>query len=780
MKNNYNNVLTDEQKKYIEYNDNKHTRLIACAGSGKTGCIILKMYNLIKNKKYTNKQILMLTFSRFTRDDFINKINKYKIRSINKDSIKTIDSFAKYIIDDNNVISDVSLLSYKFMKFLNETTKEILINNIKLNSIKVIFIDEAQDLNEIQYTIISLLKDKLNIKIHLIGDPNQNIYQFRHSSDKYLMNFTDNVETFYLTKNFRSYNSIIDFSKHLRVNKDIDITGKLGNNKHTPSIVHYQYDTDLEKYIIDMIKQYNKKGIDNSEIAILAPTRGKMDRDGKSHGLCFISNFLYKNNIKFKQFYEESKEFISSTVYKPVKGHINILTFMGSKGLEWKYVILVDVETCLINKSYFDENKHNADRYLLYVACSRSIEHLILFSRYRNSYDNGYKTILLNKWFNTIPKSCYNSLGFNKGDNITDVNIEYYNYKKEYTKKINKIIDRLTEEQLYKLSKLCGLENNENNENKENTRVNIENIFNDFSNDIEPNVFLNKYIEDLFFLYYNIKHNKPKKKYIDIENIINSTHIITDVSSKVNSWFYMNREYMTWDYYDEIVDTLDKTIVDVINKKFNRDIEFNSHTIIINSYYSNFILKNRDRIKKIYEKYMKFTIDKINNETDNDKIKKQLFEIIVFVYSLETEHYFHVMNKGKKFINLYKKCKSLFDNIKKYAFETKINIINTNVIIKKYINENMLISEFDFIEYNNKHDKHNKHNEKILWNITTAQNIMLKHILQLLMCNIIYKQIDYNNTNYEIKLNFLNLLKGDIIKINLKLNNIKDIIDIII
>jgi hypothetical protein len=41
--------------------------------------------------------------------------------------------------------------------------------------------------NEIQYNILCLLRDKLDIKINLIGDPNQNIYQFQNGSDQYLM-----------------------------------------------------------------------------------------------------------------------------------------------------------------------------------------------------------------------------------------------------------------------------------------------------------------------------------------------------------------------------------------------------------------------------------------------------------------------------------------------------------------------------------------------------------------------------------------------------------------
>ena len=89
------------------------------------------------------------------------------------------------------------------------------------------------------------MKEKLNIIINLVGDPNQNIYQFRSSSDKYLMEFE--AKTFYLTCNFRSYKSIINFSKYLRpYAKDSDIVCTKGKNNCKPQIAFHKDDTELE------------------------------------------------------------------------------------------------------------------------------------------------------------------------------------------------------------------------------------------------------------------------------------------------------------------------------------------------------------------------------------------------------------------------------------------------------------------------------------------------------------------------------------------------------
>ena len=150
-------VITTEQNTYILYNKHKDTKLIACAGSGKTFCLITKINNQIKNKIYDKNEILVLTFSRFTRDDFIRKIDSYKAEFIDKKIVNTIDSFAKKTIDINNDI-DVSLLSYRFMKYLKNNSSEIIKKNSNLINIKTVYIDEAQDLNETQFNIFLLLK----------------------------------------------------------------------------------------------------------------------------------------------------------------------------------------------------------------------------------------------------------------------------------------------------------------------------------------------------------------------------------------------------------------------------------------------------------------------------------------------------------------------------------------------------------------------------------------------------------------------------------------------
>ena len=48
----------------------------------------------------------------------------------------------------------------------------------EFKKLKVIFVDEAQDISFIQYDLINKLSKFLNCPVIMVGDPNQNIYQF--------------------------------------------------------------------------------------------------------------------------------------------------------------------------------------------------------------------------------------------------------------------------------------------------------------------------------------------------------------------------------------------------------------------------------------------------------------------------------------------------------------------------------------------------------------------------------------------------------------------------
>ena len=107
----------------------------------------------------------------------------------------------------------------------------------------------------------------------------------------------------------------------------------------------------------------------------------------------------------------------------------------------------------IINKNIFNETKHNNDRYLLYVACTRAIEHMFIFTKYiKRKTGIEYK---INPWFKEIPSDLYIL--------YTDVEfifpaIESKN-KIEIDRSVTKIINNLDEKTLYEISNMLDYNN---------------------------------------------------------------------------------------------------------------------------------------------------------------------------------------------------------------------------------------------------------------------------------------------------------------------------------
>jgi hypothetical protein len=410
---------------------------------------------------------------------------------------------------------------------------------------------------------------------------------------------------------------------------------------------------------------------------------------------------------------------------------------MGSKGLEWKYVILIDADMCLINKNEFSEEKHNNDQYLLYVACSRSIENIIIFSKcYTYKGDTKF---MLNNWFSNIPKNTY----------IVDQRFkETYKFGelipragKNNERRLVKIIDNLNEQQLDALGAYCKI-----------TEKNVVSFSqHNFSNDIKSNTFIKMYTGALFDTYYNLfKHNK-KNKYSDIENIINN-EIIGDIPNNVSTWFYHNRHILSWEEFDKTKETLDPIIVTAIENKFNRGKKLGQHTIVTNNYFKDFIMARKEEMKTNYEKYQK------SNNTK--RLRTYLFNIMIFTYSLETQHYYHFKNKGKQFEHVLLDCQKMFDEIEIFAKSTLINIIDTNILIPES-NNNSFISKIDFVE--------KTVNGNVIWEILCLPDISLKNIIKNVVNNIIYHKLKNNEKTQLCCCNFINFVTCEITQLTIKL-----------
>jgi hypothetical protein len=719
-----------EQIQYIEYCKKKNTKLIACAGSGKTFCIIMRINHLLTKNIYQSNQILMLTFSRFTCTDFINKLKKYNVTTLDENNIRTIDSFAKEIIDTNGKNTDVNILSYSFMKHLEQMPNNQIPERLK--QIETIFIDEAQDLNHTQYRILELIREKTNCTLNLIGDPNQNIFQFRNSSDKYLLQFP--AKTFHLTVNYRSYDFNVDFSKHLRPYQNMDIVAhkKLQNNNNNncrPMFFCHDKDDKIAKDIIEIIKLLTQNNIDGSNIAILSPTRGYLSgaTTKLSKGLCLIANILTKENIPFSQFYDEASEQERSEInYHPKKNHINLITFTGSKGLEWDYVILLDSNFGLTNEKLINEQRHIEDQYLLYVACSRAIKRMFIFSTFR--YNKNYLLYKLNPWFSKIPSNLYS---------INDDTIEFasQNYPKSSISTVygtTEIIDRLQDYEFYQINQWMHF-----------AEETITKLYpEDFSSIETPHTtFLGKLAEFIFHYQYQSKYKKSVKPLKIVIDIL-STDIIGCNDWGIVNW-YENNKVLDWKEYDLRRPTFHKKINNFVKKNFSRDKPFDGYKVMSRNFYDKFILNNKTKIKNHYDNYLSL---KPWNE-----ILDSLFYMVLLCHSIKTSHYFHIETNGKRYKDLIDKQNGFY-RMFEYMDQMITNTMDKDTFKDSSVlvtDDSEIIGEIDLIG-----------SDDSIYEIKCTKNINLRHKLQLLIYNYLFNKNNSNSDVIKYKLSIYNLLSG--------------------
>ncbi len=144
---------------------------------------------------------------------------------------------------------------------------------------KFVCIDEAQDLNEAQYAVISALCGESFKNVMMVGDPKQSIYGFNTSSPEYMDRFKVEfgAQLVGLTENFRSSKAVVDVARSLDSNylvaAQLPIQG-------LAEVVEGNDEEDEAKRIVDKIKDLFDNGhpdvegdIEPSKCAILGRTR---------------------------------------------------------------------------------------------------------------------------------------------------------------------------------------------------------------------------------------------------------------------------------------------------------------------------------------------------------------------------------------------------------------------------------------------------------------------------------------------------------------------------
>ncbi len=203
-------ALSTKQMSIINDRAAKYIVVAAGPGSGKTRVLVHKLASLLMMEDVKHEQLLMLTFSRAAATEFKNRLYSLIGNAAGFVEIKTFHSYCFDLLGQTGSIE-------KSGEIVRSAVEKIKNNDVDLSRITktVLVIDEAQDMDMDEYELIrALMENNEDMRIIAVGDDDQNIYEFRGSSPKYmedLMNIEGAVK-YELVENFRSRKNLVEFA----------------------------------------------------------------------------------------------------------------------------------------------------------------------------------------------------------------------------------------------------------------------------------------------------------------------------------------------------------------------------------------------------------------------------------------------------------------------------------------------------------------------------------------------------------------------------------------
>jgi hypothetical protein len=379
----------EEQKKFIEA-PLSNLKLLGIPGGGKTQSVIGKiLFHYLTGDFTKNTDYIILTFSKRTNLEFLHKgmniFDEWKENFFHSKNVRTIHSLASKLHYDSsssseelNTMQDTVIISAIFKI---DEDPEVLKTFEETKDLKVIFVDEAQDLSGVQYDFLMCLSHHLSIPIIMIGDPNQNIYQFQKGSDKYLLNHSG--FTHHLIQNYRSTPSIINLINYFR--PWTQLTPRMVAGKEytvEENIKPIFFTGSIEEILKNIVDEIRKSPYPRENIAIIGPVKkSKPILDTyKNIGLSLVVNKLKEEKISFKKHYEDSivENHFEESLSSREEGYINLYTVHGAKGLEFDQVFLINFHTTTFGILPTEE-KYREYKYLWYVGLSRAKKNLRVY-----------------------------------------------------------------------------------------------------------------------------------------------------------------------------------------------------------------------------------------------------------------------------------------------------------------------------------------------------------------------------------------------------------------
>jgi hypothetical protein len=367
--------LNEEQSQAVLRDPDVHQRIIASAGSGKTTTLTARIAWLILHHNVKPESIVLMTFSRNAAQQMLQRIEQLigptkvwagTFHGLSRNLLSTYDASTLgtlYFVDELIGMGTSWLITPKGRAWVGK--------------LRYVVVDEFQDINGAQWKMVERMLHP-GARLLVVGDDAQNIYTWRGSDVKFILDLNKKVSGLVddqLRINYRSSESIISaanavmkFIPTLPWKKSMLGSGKLVG--HRPDVHFFWRMSDEIRWVLKTVKEIRKEN-PRLTLAILSRTNLDLFRCEEE---CLEQNIPYRLRDCGKE--EEETNEASS---------VDLVTLHASKGLEWDIVFMIHC-----NDDVFPSSKRKEDiiceRRLFYVAVTRGRRHLFL-SYNRNERD---------------------------------------------------------------------------------------------------------------------------------------------------------------------------------------------------------------------------------------------------------------------------------------------------------------------------------------------------------------------------------------------------------
>lgn len=388
--------LNEEQRGPVYAPMDAHIRIVACPGSGKSRCLSARVRHLLSSGVATDA-IKVVTFSRQAAAEISRRLpDDVDVQTIHAMARKYEVCSQQYVgsgvgclfgvngdgrkmsLDDKSSVEgpfvSVDEHVYRFKRLLE--SPEGVTRVAALGVPDYLLVDEFQDLDSLQYSIVKMLCELFRCRLFAVGDKNQNIYGFRKSSSKYLDRVPElphhRCYAFTLTKNYRSTPAIVALCNHIRPDRPRE------QNSHAAS-------PEMESARVGALKP---------RVVCFKAKRHEVDwvlgfvMDLLLHGghrssdvavVCRTQKDCYAFCHKFVERGVTTRVLLGDDVTFASTEGLSVCTMHGSKGLEWKAVVLVGCSD-FYNRCLLTGEDVVQEENLFYVASTRAKDLLIFTS----------------------------------------------------------------------------------------------------------------------------------------------------------------------------------------------------------------------------------------------------------------------------------------------------------------------------------------------------------------------------------------------------------------